>query len=86
MNQAHMPLCTRPPARPPAGEQQVAVDEMMKFVRASRAARAGGPSQKEINRDSTSFDRARKEWSKATVSHRGKVGAQGDSKTAHWLG
>ena len=33
-----------------------------------------GPSAAEVNRDSTSFERARAEWSTATVSHRGKVG------------
>ncbi|KXZ44559.1 hypothetical protein GPECTOR_65g177 [Gonium pectorale] len=69
-----------------AGQQQLAVDEMVRFVRAARAARPTGPSQKEINRDTTSFDRARSEWSRATVSTRGKVGAQGDAKTQNWLG
>lgn len=45
-----------------------------------------GPSAKEVNRDSTAFERARAEWSKATVSHRGKVGGGGDAKAQNWLG
>lgn len=36
--------------------------------------------------DMTSFERMRSEWSRATVSHRGQVGSQGDHKTATWLG
>lgn len=32
-----------------------------------------GPSAKEVNRDTTSFERARSEWSRSDVSHRGKV-------------
>ncbi len=32
-----------------------------------------GPSAKEVNRDTTSFERARAEWSRTDVSHRGKV-------------
>lgn len=48
---------------------------------------AQGPSAREQNRDSTSFERARAEWGKATVSHRGKVGAGGDNAGAEtWLG
>ncbi|GIL90963.1 hypothetical protein Vretimale_17088 [Volvox reticuliferus] len=67
-------------------EQLVAVDEMVRFVRAARQARPTGPSQKEINRDTTSFERARSEWSRATLSARGKVGASGDAKSQNWLG
>ncbi len=58
----------------------------MRFVKQARAARPTGPSQKEINRDTTSFERARSEWSRAHVSARGKVGASGDAKTQNWLG
>lgn len=36
-----------------------------------------GPSAKEVNRDSTAFERARAEWGRAAVSHRGKVGGVG---------
>ncbi|KAG2484772.1 hypothetical protein HYH03_016426 [Edaphochlamys debaryana] len=68
------------------GEQQLAIDEMVRFVRQARQARPSGPSAKEINRDTTSFDRARADWSKVKVSHRGKVGAQGDAKSQNWLG
>ncbi|GIL57646.1 hypothetical protein Vafri_12844 [Volvox africanus] len=67
-------------------EQLVAVDEMVRFVRAARQARPTGPSQKEINRDTTSFERARSDWSRATLSARGKVGASGDAKSQNWLG
>jgi hypothetical protein len=59
---------------------------MVRFVRDSRKARATGPSAKELNRDTTSFERARSEWSRAKVSTRGKVGAQGDAKSNNWLG
>jgi hypothetical protein len=59
---------------------------MSRFVRESRKARPTGPSQKELNRDSTSFERARKEWSRVAVPMRGKVGAQGDAKSQNWLG
>ncbi|EFJ48312.1 hypothetical protein VOLCADRAFT_120892 [Volvox carteri f. nagariensis] len=41
---------------------------------------------KEINRDTTSFERARSDWSRATLSARGKVGASGDAKAQNWLG
>ncbi|KAG2436371.1 hypothetical protein HXX76_006678 [Chlamydomonas incerta] len=68
------------------GQQQLAIDEMVRFVRDSRKARASGPSVKELNRDTTSFERARSEWSRAKVSARGKVGAQGDAKANNWLG
>eukprot|EP00198_Chlamydomonas_reinhardtii_P010641 XP_001699978.1 predicted protein [Chlamydomonas reinhardtii] len=68
------------------GQQQLAIDEMVRFVRDSRKARAAGPSSKELNRDTTSFERARSEWSRAKVSARGKVGAQGDAKANNWLG
>jgi hypothetical protein len=44
-----------------------------------------GPTAVELGRDSTAFERASAEWSKATVSHRGKVG-QGDHKSEQWLG
>jgi hypothetical protein len=46
-----------------------------------------GPTAREVNRDSTSFDRTRAEWSKTTfVSARGKVGGGGDAKANNWLG
>lgn len=45
-----------------------------------------GPSAREVNRDTTAFERARAEWSQATVSHRGKVGAGGDRGAEQWLG
>ncbi len=69
-----------------AGAQHAQLDEMWVWVRKAKAARKVGPSAKELNRDSTSFERARAEWSKATVSHRGKVGSSGDAKAANWLG
>ena len=46
-----------------------------------------GPTAREVNRDSTSFDRTRAEWSKSTIiSARGKVGGGGDAKSNNWLG
>ncbi len=62
------------------------LDEMWVWVRKSRAARKQGPSAKEINRDTTSFERARADWSKASfISARGKVGGGGDAKSANWV-
>lgn len=66
--------------------QAAQLDELRSFVKAARFTRAQGPSQKEINRDSTSFERARAEWSKVEMSSRTKVGAQGDNKSQNWLG
>jgi len=45
-----------------------------------------GPSAKEINRDTTSFERASDTWSRMAVPTKGKVGAQGDAKSTQWLG
>jgi hypothetical protein len=45
-----------------------------------------GPSAKELSRDTTSFERARAEWSRADVSCRGKVGGGGDRGAEQWLG
>jgi hypothetical protein len=45
-----------------------------------------GPSAKEINRDSTSFERANDAWSRIAVPTKGKVGASGDTKSTQWLG
>ncbi len=51
-----------------------------------RALHACAWHLQEVNRDSTSFERSRAEWSKAAVSIRGKVGAQGDASSNNWLG
>jgi hypothetical protein len=69
-----------------SASQHAELDELEKWVRQARARRKTGPSAKEINRDSTSFERARAEWGKATVSARGKVGSNGDAKSNAWLG
>lgn len=45
-----------------------------------------GPSVREARRDVTSFETARTEWSRATVSARGMVGAEGDHGQEVWLG
>jgi hypothetical protein len=66
--------------------QHAEIDELWVAVRKARASRKAGPSAKEINRDSTSFERARAAWGRADVSARGKVGAAGDSKATNWLG
>ncbi|KAL6772190.1 CGL141 [Auxenochlorella protothecoides x Auxenochlorella symbiontica] len=68
----------------PAEQDRVAA--MIVFVKEQRAARRQGPSAKESNRDTTSFERASAAWSQATVSHRGKVGSGGDHKSENWLG
>ncbi|KAF5837026.1 hypothetical protein DUNSADRAFT_4951 [Dunaliella salina] len=62
------------------------VDELWRWVRYARAMRKRGPSAKEINRDSTSFERASATWSRMDVPTKGKVGAQGDTKSVQWLG
>ncbi|PRW20364.1 hypothetical protein C2E21_9030 [Chlorella sorokiniana] len=66
--------------------QRARVDELMGFVRDQRRLRKLGPSAKEVNRDTTSFERARAEWSRSDVSHRGKVGSKGDHRAENWLG
>ena len=66
--------------------QQMEVAQLELWVRQQRAARKAGPSAKEVARDANSFDRARAEWSGKSVSIRGKVGANGDSKSNNWLG
>jgi len=62
------------------------VDELWRWVRSARAMRKRGPSAKEINRDTTSFERASDTWSRMAVPTKGKVGAQGDAKATQWLG
>lgn len=69
-----------------AGEQQQQLDELIKFVRSSQLARKAGRAGGSKAPDMTSFERARAQWSTATVSHRGKVGAQGDATANNWLG
>lgn len=41
---------------------------------------------KDKRRDKNPFDEARNEWSKAQVSNRGMVGAEGDHRCEAWLG
>ncbi len=45
-----------------------------------------GGSAKQLQRDTTAFENARKEWGRATISARGKVGAGGDHQAETWLG
>lgn len=66
--------------------QRARIDDLMGFVRDQRRLRKLGPSAKEVNRDTTSFERARAEWSRTDVSHRGKVGSGGDHRAENWLG
>jgi hypothetical protein len=69
------------------GSQQARVEELMGWVRQERWQRKRGPSAKEINRDSSAFDRDRKAWGEqGWISKNGKVGAGGDAKASGWLG
>lgn len=69
------------------GSQQDKVEDLMMWVRQQRGQRKKGPSAKEINRDSSSFDRDRKQWeAQDWISKNGKVGAGGDAKSNGWLG
>lgn len=43
-------------------------------------------ASRESQRDTTAFENARKEWGRATISARGKVGAGGDHQSETWLG
>eukprot|EP00887_Chlorella_sp_A99_P008277 scaffold12.g8277.t1 len=53
--------------------QRPRIQAHMGFVREQRRVRKLGPSAKEVNRDTTSFERARDEWSRASwISTRGK--------------
>lgn len=43
-------------------------------------------ASQQLLRDTTAFENARKEWGRATISARGKVGAGGDHQSETWLG
>lgn len=66
-------------------KQQQELFALRDFVQKQRAVRKMGPSAVERRRDTTAFDAARAEWSRATVSARGKVGT-GDHRNEAWLG
>ncbi|KAJ9513258.1 hypothetical protein QJQ45_029484 [Haematococcus lacustris] len=67
--------------------QHAELDELWVWVRQARVTRKQGPSRREIERDSTSFERARADWSRIAVSSRGKVGATGEAAAQlNWLG
>ncbi|KAK9904853.1 hypothetical protein WJX75_003856 [Coccomyxa subellipsoidea] len=66
--------------------QQLRIDELWRFVQDQRVKRRQGPSAKEARRDTTSFEAARAEWGKATLSVRGGVGSSGDHRSEVWLG
>ncbi|GFH10082.1 uncharacterized protein HaLaN_05333, partial [Haematococcus lacustris] len=67
--------------------QHAELDELWVWVRQARMTRKQGPSRREIERDSTSFERARADWSRIAVSSRGKVGATGEAAAQlNWLG
>ena len=69
------------------GSQQDKVEELMTWARQQRSQRKKGPSAKEINRDSSAFERDSKTWaSQDWISKNGKVGAGGDAKSNGWLG
>ena len=50
------------------------------------AAQGVAAASRESQRDTTAFENARKEWGRATISARGKVGAGGDHQSETWLG
>jgi hypothetical protein len=61
------------------------IEEMVAFVREQKVARktkGGGGG----GGDATAFERAKADWGKATMSHRGGVGSGGDNKSQAWLG
>eukprot|EP00877_Chromochloris_zofingiensis_P013492 jgi/Chrzof1/8397/Cz03g09050.t1 len=67
-------------------EQRAVLDELMTFVKQQRVARKSGGGRGGAASDMTAFERARAEWSTATMSHRGRVGGGGDNKSMNWLG
>jgi len=72
-------------------KQCAVIEEMVAFVREQKRARnlksgGGGYSGGAGGGDATAFERAREDWGKATLSHRGGVGSGGDHKSAAWLG
>lgn len=69
-----------------APSQARRLEGLMGFVREQRRLRRLGPPAREVNRDTTAFERARAEWGRSAVSHRGKVGGGGDHKSETWLG
>lgn len=67
--------------------QQPRIDELAAFAREQKQIRKLGPSSKEVNRDTTSFERARAAWGDVNwISKRGKMGGGGDAKAQQWLG
>ncbi|KAL3134781.1 hypothetical protein ABBQ32_007767 [Trebouxia sp. C0010 RCD-2024] len=68
--------------------QQARIQDMMQFVQQQRLRRKQGvaAASRESQRDTTAFENARKEWGRATISARGKVGAGGDHQSETWLG
>lgn len=68
--------------------QQARIQDLMQFVQQQRLRRKQGvaAASRESQRDTTAFENARKEWGRATISARGKVGAGGDHQSETWLG
>lgn len=59
------------------------LEQLFLFVKEQKLTRRRKTSAQD---SSTAFERAGKEWSRASVSHRGKVGSGGDHKSEAWLG
>lgn len=62
------------------------LEQLFHFIKEQKLARSTGSSRVAQDGESTAFDRARKEWSRASLSHRGKIGSGGDHKSEAWLG
>ena len=62
------------------------LEQLFHSIKEQKLARSTGSSRVAQDGDSTAFERARKEWSRASVSHRGKIGGGGDHKSEAWLG
>ncbi|KAK9799798.1 hypothetical protein WJX73_010639 [Symbiochloris irregularis] len=66
--------------------QQPTLETLWQFVGQQRQRRRMGPSARDAKRDAHSFEAARAQWGRATISNRAAVGAGGDHKNEVWLG
>lgn len=69
--------------------QQPQVDDLVQWIRTQKIARKlQGPGMRNdtSNDSTTAFEKAQNDWSRASLSHRGKVGSGGDRKSEAWLG
>eukprot|EP01026_Neomeris_dumetosa_P057688 TRINITY_DN5324_c0_g1_i10.p2 TRINITY_DN5324_c0_g1~~TRINITY_DN5324_c0_g1_i10.p2 ORF type:complete len:239 (-),score=30.62 TRINITY_DN5324_c0_g1_i10:188-808(-) len=65
-----------------APRHQSKIEELWRFVRRSQVQKSIAGKK----RERTTFEEARDRYAQSQVSHRGKVGAEGDRQAESWLG